>query len=257
MLFPISDDDQDVSIVPWVTYALLAANIALFLFQLSNPEFTYGWSVIPKEITSGIDIVDSQVIEVEDHGRAEIPQAPGPKPIWLTLLSAMFMHGGFGHIAGNMLYLWIFGNNVENRFGHRWFLIFYLLSGLVASFAQIMLAPNSIIPNLGASGAIAGVMGAYLVLFPHNRVNAVFFYHIVTIPALYVLGFWIAMQLFSSVGSIASTSTSGGGVAYMAHVGGFVAGVAAALFYRLQLPEEPDSILRRQYERDPLARRLW
>jgi membrane associated rhomboid family serine protease len=109
-----------------------------------------------------------------------------------------------------------------------------LISGLVASFAQIMLSPQSIIPNLGASGAIAGVMGAYLVLFPHNRVNAVFLYHVVTIPAMLVLGLWIAMQLFSGYGSIASTSTSAGGVAYMAHVGGFVAGVLAAMFYRMR-----------------------
>ncbi|MEK0425478.1 MAG: Rhomboid protease GluP, partial [Planctomycetota bacterium] len=167
MLFPISDDDQNVNIVPYITYGLLAANVVLFLVQVTNPEFTYGWSVIPKEITTGIDIVDPQELRIEGQGKVQIPQAPGPVPIWLTLLSSMFMHGGFGHIAGNMLYLWIFGNNVEHRFGHRWFLIFYLISGLVASFAQIMLAPQSIIPNLGASGAIAGVMGAYLVLFPY------------------------------------------------------------------------------------------
>jgi membrane associated rhomboid family serine protease len=263
MLFPISDDDRDVSIVPYVTYTLLAANVLLFFVQLSNPEFTYGWSVIPKEITSGVDLVEPQEIVVNSpmaggrEERVEIPQAPGPTPIWLTLLSSMFMHGGLGHIAGNMLYLWIFGNNVEHRFGHKWFLAFYLISGIVASFAQIAMSPGSVIPNLGASGAIAGVMGAYLVLFPHNRVNAVFLYHIITIPAIYVLGLWIAMQLFSSVGSIASTTASAGGVAYLAHVGGFVAGVLAALFYRMQLQQEPDSILRRQYDRDPMARRLW
>jgi membrane associated rhomboid family serine protease len=257
MLFPISDDDRDVNIVPYITYALLAANVVLFLVQVSNPDFTYGWSVIPKEITTGVDIVEPQEMNIDGHGNVQIPQAPGPVPIWLTLLSSMFMHGGFGHIAGNMLYLWIFGNNVEHRFGHRWFLIFYLISGLVASFAQIMLAPQSIIPNLGASGAIAGVMGAYLVLFPHNRVNAVFLYHIVTIPAMLVLGMWIAMQLVSGYGSIASTSASAGGVAYMAHVGGFVAGVVAALAYRITLQNEPDSLLKRQYDRDPFARRFW
>lgn len=257
MLFPISDDDRDVNIVPYITYGLLAANLVLFLVQVSNPDFTYGWSVIPKEITTGVDIVEPQEMNIDGHGTVQIPQAPGPVPIWLTLLSSMFMHGGFGHIAGNMLYLWIFGNNVEHRFGHRWFLIFYLISGLVASFAQIMLAPQSIIPNLGASGAIAGVMGAYLVLFPHNRVNAVFLYHIVTIPAMLVLGMWIAMQLVSGYGSIASTSASAGGVAYMAHVGGFVAGVVAALAYRITLQNEPDSLLKRQYDRDPFARRFW
>lgn len=257
MLFPISDDDREVNIVPYVTYFLLAANIILFLVQITNPEFTYGWSVVPKEITTGVDLVEPQAISVPGEGSVEIPQAPGPVPIWLTLLSSMFMHGGFGHIAGNMLYLWIFGNNVEHRFGHRWFLIFYLISGLVASFAQIFVSPDSIIPNLGASGAIAGVMGAYLVLFPYNRVNAVFLYHVVTIPAMLVLGLWIAMQLFSGYGSIASTSASAGGVAYMAHVGGFISGVLVALAHRLTMPNEPDSILKRQYDRDPMARRVW
>ncbi len=257
MLFPISDDDREVSTPAFVTYALLAANVLLFLVQLSNPTFTYGWSVVPKEITTGIDLVEPQELNVPGQGRVEIPQAPGPPIIWLTLLSSMFMHGGFGHIAGNMLYLWIFGNNVEHRFGHFWFLIFYLVSGLVGSFAQIATSPNSIIPNLGASGAIAGVMGAYLVLFPRNKVNAVLFYHVVTVPAIIVLGMWIAMQLFSSYGSIAATSASSGGVAYLAHVGGFFAGVAAALICRSQLRGEPDSVLGRQYQRDPKSQRLW
>jgi membrane associated rhomboid family serine protease len=257
MFFPISDDDQEVNSPAFVTYGLLAANVLLFLVQISNPAFTYGWSVIPREITTGVDLVEPQIIELPGGEQAEIPQAPGPSVIWLTLISSMFMHGGFGHIAGNMLYLWIFGNNVEHRFGHVWFLIFYLVAGLVGSFAQIALAPTSVIPNLGASGAIAGVMGAYLVLFPHNRVNAVFLYHIVTVPAIVVLGMWIATQFVSGFGSIAETSGSTGGVAYLAHIGGFLSGVAVAGLCRMQLPKEPDSVLYRQYERDPKARRLW
>jgi membrane associated rhomboid family serine protease len=257
MLFPISDDDREVSSPSIVTYGLVIANIILFLVQMSNPSFTYGWSVIPREITTGIDLVEPQQMEVAGEGVVQIPQAPGPPIIWLTLLSSMFMHGGFGHISGNMLYLWIFGNNVENRFGHTWFLVFYLLAGLVGSFAQIFLSPNSVIPNLGASGAIAGVMGAYMVLFPYNRVNAVFLYNVITVPAILVLGMWIAMQFVSGYGSIAATSSSVGGVAYMAHVGGFVAGASAAIVCRLQVKEEPDTILARQYRRDPLARRLW
>ncbi|MEI8212292.1 MAG: rhomboid family intramembrane serine protease [Planctomycetota bacterium] len=257
MFFPLSDDDKDIGTPAFVTYGLILANIGVFLVQMSYPEFTYGWSVIPKEITTGVDLVEPQMINVAGHGEVEIPQSPGPKPIWLTLLSSMFMHGGLGHIAGNMLYLWIFGNNVEHRFGHVKFLMFYLVSGLVGSFAQILVSPNSVIPNLGASGAIAGVMGAYLVLFPYNRVNAVILFHVVSVPALWVLGMWIVMQLVSGMGSIASTSASEGGVAYLAHVGGFVAGVLAALIVRGQNPREPDSILKRQYERDPLARRFW
>ncbi len=257
MLFPISDDDRDVSTFAFVTYGILAANIALFLVQTSYPEFTYGWSVVPKEITTGVDLVEPQPMQVEGYGTIEIPQAPGPPIIWFTLISAMFMHGGYGHIAGNMLYLWIFGNNVEHRFGHVWFLIFYLIAGIVGSFAQILSGPNSVIPNLGASGAIAGIMGAYLVLYPHNRVNAVFFYSIITVPAIVVLGMWIAMQFVSSVGSIAATSESAGGVAYLAHVGGFVAGAVAAGLCRLTLRQEPESILKRQYDHDPHAHRWW
>lgn len=257
MLFPISDDDRQVSTVAFVTYGLIAANALFFLIQMVDPTFTYGWSVIPREITTGVDLVTPQAINVPGEGVVEIPQAGGPPIIWLTLLTSMFMHGGFGHIAGNMLYLWIFGNNVEHRFGHGWFLVFYLLSGLVGSLAQIALSPDSVIPNLGASGAIAGVLGAYLVLFPRNQVNAVFLYHVVTVPAIVVLGMWIAMQLVSGVGSIASTSSSTGGVAYMAHIGGFVAGVCAALVCKLQIQEEPDSVLHRQYQRDPRAHRLW
>ncbi|MEZ6134680.1 MAG: rhomboid family intramembrane serine protease [Pirellulaceae bacterium] len=257
MLFPIGDDDREVTTVAFITYGILAANILLFLVQMSNPSFTYGWSVVPKEITTGVDLVEPQPMNVEGYGTVEIPQAPGPPIIWLTLLTSMFMHGGYGHIAGNMLYLWIFGNNVEHRFGHIWFLIFYLTAGLVGSIAQILSGPNSVIPNLGASGAIAGIMGAYLVLFPHNRVNAVFLYNVITVPAIVVLGMWIATQFVSSVGSIAATSESAGGVAYLAHVGGFMAGAAAGGFCRLTLKKEPDSVLKRQYEHDPRARRLW
>lgn len=257
MFFPISDDDQDINSPAWVSNSLIALNIVFFLIQLANPAFTYGWSVIPKEITTGIDLVETQRIDVPGEGTVEIPQAPGPPIIWLTLLSSMFMHGGIGHIAGNMLYLWIFGNNVEHRFGHLWFLISYLLAGLAGSLLQIYFVPDSVIPNLGASGAIAGVLGAYLVLFPRNRINAVFLYQIVTVPAVVVLGMWIAMQLVSGYGSIASTNISLGGVAYMAHIGGFLAGVTLALPYRLGLQVEPDSILKRQYQRDPRARRIW
>ncbi|XZE36172.1 rhomboid family intramembrane serine protease [Pirellulaceae bacterium SH501] len=257
MFFPISDDDREITTVSYVTYGLLAANILLFLVQLADPAFTYGWSVIPKEITSGVDFVEPQPLEIPGQGVVQIPQAPGPPIIWLTLLSSMFMHGGFGHIAGNMLYLWIFGDNVEHRFGHIKFLIFYLSAGLVGSLAQIMMDPESVIPNLGASGAISGIMGAYLVLFPHNRINAIFLYQVVTVPAVVVLGMWILMQLVSGYGSIAATTVSAGGVAYLAHIGGFVAGAAAAGFCRLQMRTEPDSVLYRQYQRDPRDRRLW
>lgn len=257
MFFPISDDDEEVKSAAFVTYGLLAANIAVFIYQMIDPSFTYGWSVIPFEITTGVDLVEPVIVDVPDYGQVELPQAPGPPFLWFTLISAMFMHAGFGHIAGNMLYLWIFGNNVEHRFGHGWFLLFYLVAGLVGGLLQIIFAPYSVIPNLGASGAIAGVLGAYLILFPHNRVNVVFFFTIITVPAIVVLGMWIITQLISGVWSIAATSTSVGGVAYMAHIGGFAAGAFAALICRMQIRHEPDSLLSRQYARDPRARRLW
>ena len=255
MLFPISDDDRQVTTTAYVTYIFIAINVLVFLYQTVNPEFTSGWSVIPKEIVTGVDLVEPQLIETS-KGVRQVPMAPGPPIIFLTLLTSMFMHSGFGHIGGNMLYLWIFGNNVEHRFGHLLFLLFYLMSGVVGSLAQIAINPNGVIPNLGASGAIAGVMGAYLVLYPRNKVNAVFFFTIISVPAIFVLGMWGAMQFMNGVGSIAATSQNGG-VAYMAHVGGFVAGLASAYVLRTRLKGEPDSVLRRQYQRDPFAKRIW
>ena len=257
MFFPISDDDRGISGPVWVTHVLLAINVAVFALQLANPEFTYGWSVIPREITTGEDLIGSVLIEVPNREPVRVPQAKGPPLIWFTLLSSVFMHGGVGHIVGNMLYLWIFGDNVEHRFGHVRFLIFYLSAGFAASFAQIMLNPDGVLPNLGASGAIAGVMGAYMVLFPRNRVNVVFLYAVISVPAVVVLGMWIVTQFVSGYGSIAMSSQTAGGVAYGAHIGGFIAGVAAGLVAKMRMPDEPDSILRRNYAADPRARRIW
>jgi membrane associated rhomboid family serine protease len=180
----------------------------------------------------------------------EVPQLPGPSPIHLTLLSAMFMHGGWAHLGGNLLYLWIFGDNVEHRFGHVRFLIFYLASGIAASFAQIAMDPHGVIPNLGASGAISGVLGAYLVLFPRNKVMAVFFFRIVAIPAVLVLGIWGVTQFFAGMGSLGNTGATGG-VAYAAHIGGFIAGVVTGLFARFAMKEEPATVFRGIYERYP------
>jgi membrane associated rhomboid family serine protease len=199
-----------------------------------NESFTYGYSVVPYEITHGQDLVSPG--EVNRAGQLVVPpQEPGPWPIYLTLLSAMFMHGGFMHIAGNMLYLWIFGDNVEDRMGHAKFLIFYLLCGLIASLTHIFFGPSSRIPSLGASGAIAGVLGGYLILYPHQRVRVLvplgMFSQITELPAIVVIGFWAVLQFFSGIGSIADTAQTGG-VAYMAHVGGFVAGLALVYLFR-------------------------
>jgi membrane associated rhomboid family serine protease len=253
MLFPISDDDRHLIRPAYVTITLIVLNVLAFLYQLSNPEFLYAASVIPLEIVKGVDLVEP--VLMQSGGRlVEIPQAPGPTPIHLTLLTAMFMHGGWAHLGGNLLYLWIFGDNVEHRFGHLKFLVFYLASGLAASFAQIAADPASVLPNLGASGAISGVLGAYLVLFPRNRVMAVFFFRIVTIPAVLVLGLWGVTQFVATMDSLGHTGTTGG-VAYAAHAGGFVAGLATGLIARFMLKKEPPTPFRDFYEHLPRRRR--
>lgn len=238
MLIPLGDDNYDRTTTPVIVYLFVAINVVVFLIQLvGGGEFTYAYAAVPYEITTGTDL--EQPVAVQGIGL--IPQAPGPIPIQLTLLTSMFMHGGWMHIIGNMLYLWIFGDNIEDNFGHVKFVIFYLICGLVAAFAQIMTDPQSKIPTLGASGAIAGVLGAYLIMFPRNRVRALlplgFIWTTIELPAVVVLGFWIVIQFFSQVASIAETAqTRGGGVAYMAHIGGFVAGVVLCFLFRRQRP---------------------
>ena len=238
MIFPLSDDDRHLTGPGKVTLTFIILNVLIFGWQYLHPEFTLGWSVIPAEMVSGQDLVEMQVVEGPEGNAYEIEQAPGPSFIYFTVISAMFMHGGLMHLGGNMLYLWIFGDNVEHRFGSVKFVIFYLFSGLVATVAQIMMGPESVIPNLGASGAISGVMGAYLVLFPKNRVNAVFLFRMISVPAVVVLGMWIALQLFSGYGTLGQNSQTGG-VAYAAHIGGFVAGVLAGLVAKVLMKEEP------------------
>lgn len=237
MLLPIGDDNTGRGSTPFVVYTLIAINAIVFLvFQQTIStkagfEFTYAYSVVPREITHNEDLVGA----VRIPGVGDIPQFPGPTPIWLTILSSMFMHGGWMHILGNMLYLWIFGDNIEDNFGHAKFLIFYLLCGVAASFSQIFVDPESVIPSLGASGAIAGVLGAYLIMFPRNRVRTLlplgFLWTTIELPAVVVLGFWIVIQIFSQYTS--SIEHSGqGGVAYMAHIGGFAAGLVLCLLFR-------------------------
>ncbi|MFQ5570796.1 MAG: rhomboid family intramembrane serine protease [Rhodothermales bacterium] len=246
MLFPIGDDDRNLSGPAYVTTGLILANLfVFFILQQAGGDavFTYGWSVVPAEITSGTDLVGSRLIVVGGE-QVQIPQAPGPSPIYWTLLSAMFMHGGFLHLFGNLLYLWIFGDNVEHRFGSLTFLVFYLVSGLVATIVQVALDPDSLIPNLGASGAISGVLGAYLVLFPRNKVHAVVFFFIVSVPAVVAIGFWILFQFIDGFGAIVVSEEMAGGVAYGAHIGGFFAGGVMAFVLRVMIKEEPAHIFR-------------
>lgn len=239
MLLPISDDDRQLHRTGYVTILLVLINIAVFLLgqKLGADEaFTYGYSVVPRELMTGEDLVDPVEIVVQGQSVA-IPQAPGPSPLWLTVLTAMFMHAGIAHIFGNMLYLWIFGDNVENRFGMLPFLGFYLLCGIAATLAQVLLDPDSVIPNLGASGAISGVLGAYLVLFPRNRVNAIFIWYVISIPAVVAIGLWIVFQFINGWGAIMLSQETTGGVAYGAHIGGFLAGVILAMIMRVAIPK--------------------
>lgn len=229
MLFPIGDDNYERRALPVVTWTLIAINILVYvLLQGLTGEnaFTFAYSVVPYEITHNVDLVGDFRV-----GNGLVKLFPGPTPIWLTILSAMFMHGGLSHIGGNMLYLWIFGDNVEDNMGRVRFLIFYLLCGILATAAHILVGPNSRIPSLGASGAIAGVLGAYLIMFPQNSVRVIAFYQIIPLPAIIVIGLWGLLQFWNGFGSLGRGGASGG-VAYMAHVGGFVAGIVLCFFFR-------------------------
>ncbi|HTH02076.1 MAG TPA: rhomboid family intramembrane serine protease [Vicinamibacterales bacterium] len=213
-MFPIGDDDQGSGRGPAiVTIALIVLNVLVFMLELgqgseaSLQSFITAWGVVPREYSVGRDL--PPLI---------------PFPFWATLITSMFLHGGWMHLGGNMLYLWIFGDNIERAMGSVRYLIFYLICGIAAGFAHIMFAGGSAVPSVGASGAISGVLGGYLLLFPHNRVRVLSRAGVTSVPAIVVLGFWIVIQLISQVGSIGRTS-EGGGVAYMAHIGGFVAGL--------------------------------
>lgn len=228
-MIPIGDEDTGGHPgIPYVNLAIIAINVVVFLYQLVDPNFTNGYAAVPAEITSGTDIVGTFEVITPD-GVFEIDEAPGPMPIWLTLFSSMFMHGGWLHIGGNMLFLFIFGDNIEKAYGHMKYVIFYLVCGVIASFAHVLSQPDSIIPSLGASGAISGVMAAYLVLFPTNRVKVllalgVILLRPIMVPAVVMIGVWALLQFINGIGSIAVTDQTSG-VAYWAHIGGFVAGL--------------------------------
>lgn len=245
MLLPIGRAEERARLTAIVVYSLIVANVIVFLMELAyGDNFISGYSVVPWEITHGEDLLRP----VHIPGGGIIPQAPGPSPIYLTLITAMFMHGGWLHIGVNMLYLWIFGGEIEAAFGHLAFLAFYLVCGLAAFGAQIVSDPNSLIPSLGASGAIAGVLGAYLLLFPWNRIRVLlplgWLFIPIRLPALIVIGFWIVFQFFDEWASITeqNAQTRNGGVAYLAHIGGFLTGfLLAFLLPQLKRPE-PGSI---------------
>ncbi|RPI96959.1 MAG: rhomboid family intramembrane serine protease [Chloroflexi bacterium] len=219
-MFPIGDDNRGARGVPIITLILIGINVLVFLYQatlsldaLEDFIFTYG--MIPAEIERNQDM--------------------------FTLLTSMFVHGGWAHIIGNMLFLWVFGDNIERRFGSIIFIAFYLLTGLAASFAHIITNGGSTIPSVGASGAISGVLGAYILLYPTNRVSMLLgYWGIVRVPAYFFLGFWFVTQLINGVASLGVETEQTSGVAVWAHIGGFVAGFVGALVLRFLRPERSE-----------------
>ncbi len=230
-MLPIGDEDNAPQGFPIVNVLIIAINLAVFLYQLASPDFTNGFSAVPVEITTGRDLVGQFPITLPDGSVALVDEARGPSPIWLTLLTSMFMHGGWTHIGGNMLFLFIFGDNVEKALGHLRYLGFYLVCGLVAALAQVYSGPDSVLPSLGASGAIAGVLAAYLLYFPRNRVRVLLGFFVTTVPAIAMIGLWAAIQFANGFGATGVNAQSGG-VAYMAHIGGFIAGLILGLVLR-------------------------
>ncbi|MEX2555360.1 MAG: rhomboid family intramembrane serine protease [Actinomycetota bacterium] len=249
-MFPIKDENPTFS-TPIVTILLIAINVVVFMFQLSKSgeeveeaRFFVCNASIPYEVTHAERIADAQrrgvVFEDRiDNAFATLERQSCPdKNVWLSIVQSMFLHGSILHIAGNMLFLWVFGNNVEDRLGKLKYIFFYLLSGIAATYAQSYVFPSSATPLVGASGAIAGILGAYLLMFPRARIKSlvilVIFITMIELPASLVIGLWFVLQLVSGVGSI----TADTGVAYMAHIGGFLAGMLLLLVFRPK-PVEP------------------
>ncbi|HYW84620.1 MAG TPA: rhomboid family intramembrane serine protease [Spirochaetia bacterium] len=240
-MIPIGDDNRDRKTTPLITWALIAVNVFVFAYFQSfgtNERFTYAYATVPAEILSGKDIVtpDRVYVDRATGHRYLVPGLqPTPVPVFLTIFISMFMHAGWAHILGNMLYLLIFGDNVEDRLGHFRYLLFYLFCGAVASLSQVYTTlftggPLNV-PSLGASGAISGVLGAYLLLFPRKRVRVLMGIFIVPVPAVFAVGIWFVFQLVNGLGYLDGGQT--GGVAYAAHVGGFVAGFATVKIWEI------------------------
>ena len=249
MLFPIADENDDRRSTPWVNYSIILINILVFVFLQglgSNERFTYAFSTVPAEIISGHDIVTRDRILVEPFSgqRVEAPGLqPTPIPVFFTLITSMFMHGGLAHIFGNMLFLWIFGDNLEDRVGHLRYLIFYLVCGVLAGLAHVFTTvifagsneASLLVPSLGASGAISGVLGGYILLFPTRRVTVLISWFVTQVPAFIAIGLWFVFQLISGLGMLGSGSQQGG-VAYGAHIGGFIAGLALIKIFEIGRP---------------------
>jgi rhomboid family protein len=249
MLFPIADENHDRRATPVVNYVIILINVLVFVFLQgfgSNDRFTYAFSTVPAEIVTGKDIATSDRLLIQPLTGQEV-QMPGlqktPIPVYLTLITSMFMHGGIAHIFGNMLFLWIFGDNIEDRLGHLRYAIFYLICGILAGLAHVISTvvfagdntASLLIPSLGASGAISGVLGGYILLFPTRRVTVLLSYFVTQVPAFIAIGLWFVFQLISGLGMLGSGSQQGG-VAYAAHIGGFIAGLALIKVFEIGRP---------------------
>lgn len=232
-MIPIGDDNSDRTRTPIINYALILINIIVFIFYQkmgANTDFTMGYSAVPAEILSGKDFI-TKAQQYKDEITGDIFTIPGlavsPFPVWITLVTSMFMHGGWAHLGGNLLYLLVFGDNLENKMGHGRYLAFYLLTGLIASLAQVfstvVMGQDMLIPSLGASGAISAVLGGYVRLFPTKRITVLVLIFFLRVPAILVLGLWIVFQVINSLGTLGGLET--GSIAYAAHIGGFIAGL--------------------------------
>jgi membrane associated rhomboid family serine protease len=247
MLFPIGDDNRDRHITPYVNYILIAINIFVFIYWQEigrNIPFTFAFSTVPGEILSGNDIItDSRIIEDPYTGQAvEMPGLqPTPISVYLTLFTSMFMHGGVAHIAGNMMFLWIFGDNLEDAMGHRNYLIFYLLCGVLAGlshvFSTAFFNQSLLIPSLGASGAISGVLGGYMLMFPARAVHVWLLWGVMSVPAFLAVGLWFVFQIINGLGALGGTEAAGG-IAYAAHIGGFIVGLILVKFFVIRKPQQ-------------------
>jgi membrane associated rhomboid family serine protease len=236
MIFPIGDDNSDRTTTPIVNYVLIAINVLVFvLFQGlgSNDKFTYAYATVPQEIVTGKDIDRPVVVQnpVTQEVEGQIDLQRTPISVYITLLTSMFMHGSLIHLFGNMLFLWIFGDNLEHTMGHVRYLVFYLICGVIASLAHVFMNMDSYIPSLGASGAISGVLGGYILLYPRRRVRVIMMRLMMSeVPAYVAIGLWFLFQVLEGW---FNRGAVGGGVAYAAHIGGFIAGLALVKIFTL------------------------
>ena len=246
-MIPLTDPDVQRRISPYVTLALIALNAAVFLYELlflggfQTTQFFYNWGLIPAKLSEGLSefgqVCEGQIISTPLGAvcQGTILDLEAHNEVWVTVLSSMFIHGGFMHFAGNMVYLWVFGANIEDGLGHIKYLVFYLACGVAAALTQVYIDPDSRIPLIGASGAVAGILGAYIIMYPYNRITTILFFglmFVIRVPALFLLGFWFFIQnVLPGLGSLVTTASNTGGVAFWAHIGGFIAGFLVMTIY--------------------------